>query len=85
MSATFELIEPAGATLSTFRYGSVRSVSWPSMCGVATFGCAASERTLVLLPVIPSGTKIRSCTSASQLVPAAAAAAWPAAMYMRFE
>ena len=83
MSATFELIAPAGAAASIFVNGTTCTFPSTSEWGEATFGNAPSRVTLVLVSVIPSGTNILSRMRSSQDFPVAAAAAWPAARYIR--
>ena len=84
MSSAFELIEPAGAMLSMFRYDRSRTVSSTIWCGWATFACPASAFTDVFDAVMPSGLKIRLAMKSSQDVPAATATLWPAARYITF-
>ena len=84
MSDTLELMEPAGPMLSMLCQGTINSVSFTSLCGVATLILPARSRTDVKLSVMPNGPKIFSRTRSSHGLPAAWAAACPAARYMMF-
>jgi hypothetical protein len=54
------------------------------LCGVETFAWLARSRTLVPLVVMPRGWRIRDLMKSSQLIPLAAATAWPAERNMMF-
>ncbi len=83
MSATFELIAPADAAASMFVYETTFTTLSTTACGDATFASVGSAVTLVFDSFIPSGVKIFSRTSVSHDLPVAAAAASPAARYIR--
>ena len=84
ISITFELIEPAGPTLSTLRQAIARNLPEKRSCGVATSPPGGSWTTLVLEAVMPSGVKMRRRMKSSQVCPVTAGTICPAARNMMF-
>ena len=80
----FELIDPAGPTLSRFRQGIGLTIPFRMLCGVDTSPLAWKSFGLRLLVVMPSGAKIRFRIVSSYPSPDARPTTSPAAMTMMF-
>ncbi len=85
MSRAEELIEPAGAMLSTLSWGMGTIASPARPWGVATFSAATSSAKVVLLRFIPRGLKKRCAMNSSQLRPVTTGTISPAVRNIRFE
>ena len=82
ISSTLELIEPAGPTLVMSRNGIATTLSSRSSYGLAKSAAFCESLTEKLLPVIPSGLKIRARTASSHDWPVNRSTRYPAVMNM---
>ena len=82
ISRALELMDPAGATLSMLCQGIATAVSPTRACGEATLGSVPKALVLLLLRVMPSGSKIRWRMTMSHDLPVSRSIIMPEARNM---